>query len=61
MLSTKDCEIDSMMRCTCTICNSLSFNRWERDAGFVTWGVEPLDIVHVFELAILIKSTLLRV
>ncbi len=61
MLSTKDCEIDSMTRRTCTIRNSLSFNRRERDAGFVTRGVEPLDIIRIFELAVLIKSALLGV
>jgi len=61
MLSTKDYEIDSMTRHTCTIHNSLSFNRWERDAGFVTRGVEPLDIICIFELAVLIKSALLGV
>jgi len=61
MLSTKDCEIDSMTRRTCTIRNSLFFNRRERDAGFVTRGVEPLDIIHIFELAVLIKSALLGV
>jgi hypothetical protein len=60
-MNAEDCKIDSTTRRTCAIRNSLSFNRRERDAGFVTWGVEPLDIVCVFELAVIIKSALLGV
>ena len=46
---------------TSNICNSVSFDRQKRDGVFVTWGVEPWDILCIFELAILIQCTLVRV
>jgi len=53
--------MDGMTRRTCTIGDGLSFDRRKRNAGFVTWGVEPLDIIRIFELAVVVESTLLRV
>jgi len=49
------------MKHTSVISNSLLIHRWKRDRVFVTWRIEPWDILGIFELAVVIECTLVGV
>ena len=46
---------------TLIVCDSLSVHRWKRDQVFVARGMEELDVLGLFELAILVERTLIEV
>lgn len=46
---------------TLIVCDSLSVHRWKRDRVFVARGMEELDVLGLFELAILVERTLIEV
>jgi hypothetical protein len=50
-----------MLRHTSVICDSFSIHRWKRNRVLVNWGMEEQNILGFFELAILVKRTLVRV